>query len=135
MVRPHPVQVDVGVARQDELVLLRRLLKGQQPLLAPETDAPGQDAVPGHGSCQVIHRLQDRRVKFPAPVLVEPDGEFQLAQQPADVPGGHGDVVLLLHGLTESFLVALLLPVAAHGGLQLDEIGPKIHDALSFCPR
>ena len=131
-VGPHPVHIQVGVACQDELVFLRRRLQGQQLFLGLPADGPGQGALPGHGVGQVGKGFVNGAIEGAAVGFAEPDGEFHLTEHPLQVGGGDGDVLLLLHRLAEALLIAVVLPVAADGGLQLDKSGPKIHVDLSF---
>ena len=132
MVGPHPVHVNVGMARQDQLVLLGGIPAGKQEDFHLFADSAGQNSVGLHGVIQNIHGRADAAVKAAAMLLIQPDGKFQLAEKALDMLVGNGDVQLLLQGQTEAFFVVKLLPVAAHGSFQLNKLGPEIHGALSF---
>ena len=129
---PHPVHVQVGVTGQDQLVFLRRLLQGQQKLLGPAADGTGQGPLPCHFGGEKGQGVAYGAVEAASLGFTEPDGEFHLAQHPAQMGSREGDVLLFLHGLTEALLIAVMLPVAADGGLQLDKFRPKVHSVLSF---
>ena len=79
MVGPHPVHIQMGVARQDELVFLRRLGAGHQQLLCLAAGTFRQNAVQLVAAEQIGQGSANSFVKRPFPLRGQTDGELQLA--------------------------------------------------------
>ena len=128
---PHPVHVDMGVGRQDQLVLLGILPHGGQHLLRLGAVGLGQGAVLFYRGQQVLQHLVQKAVILLLLRAGKPHGEFQLAEEPGGLPVGRSQVVLLLHRHTEGILEAGLFPVASQGALQAGEFRCQIAHAIT----
>ena len=110
---PHPVHVDVGVTRQNELIAFRVGGEGKQRLLCPPRRGFRHRPVLLQRPFEDGERGAHLPVVLPVQGRGETDRELDLGQDPDKIPGGRGDVHLLLPGHAEGLLVPELLPVAA----------------------
>ena len=119
-VAPHPVHVDVGVCGQNQLVVLRLLLKRLKQPLRLLADGVAQYAFFFHGLEQQIQRASDRLVE--RTVLPQVQGELQLAEN-AGIPLIRArDMRLFLFGHAKGILVSRYFAVSAHSGFQANEL-------------